>query len=156
MIWLRFAGALLLAGACGGAGAALAARKRAAWLQVHTFCELLDFLHGGIRYQALPGTVLLARAAAEPRFAGLGLEGCRDLGAVPVPPALGAALASSAAQTFGELCTAPRLRACAALSRLGERCRERERELDRAASEAQRLYPRLALCAGLLLVLFLL
>lgn len=156
MTWLRFLGAVLLAGACTGAGAALALQKRAAWDRVRTFCALLELFHGGIRYQALPCAQLLAQAAADGRFAALGLDTCADFAAVPVPAALGPALAAQAKQTLRELCAAPRLHACALLVRLLEQCRAREREQNAAAGDAMRLYPRLGLCAGLLLVLVLL
>lgn len=156
MSGLRFAGALLLAGACAGCGAALAAHKRAAWRQVHTFCALLDLFYGGIRYQAQPCAALLAQAAADARFAALGLDACADFAAVPVPAALGPELAAQAAQTLAALGAAPRQRACTALARLLEQCRGRARELNALAGDAMRLYPRLGLCAGLLLVLLLL
>ena len=71
---LRLLGAVLLAGACTGGGALLAAQKRALWRQVHSFCALLDFLQAGIRYRAAPCAALLAQAIAGQRFAGLGLE----------------------------------------------------------------------------------
>ena len=153
---LRLLGAVLLAGACTGGGALLAAQKRALWRQVHSFCALLDFLQAGIRYRAAPCAALLAQAIAEQRFAGLGLEHCTDFSALPVPAALGPDLAAQVRQALAELGTAPRLRACALLARLLEQCRERERALNTAAGDAVRLYPRLGFCAGLVLVLFLL
>ena len=153
---LRFLGAVLLAGACTGGGLALAGQKRATWQRVHSFCALLEHLYGGIRYQGLPGPQLLAGAAGDERFATFGLAGCSDLAAIPVPAALGPALAAQAKQTLDELCKAPLAQVCAALERLLEQCRERERELNNAVGDALRLYPRLGFCLGLVLVLLLL
>lgn len=152
----RLLGALLLIMAGFGGGAALAAERRACWRTIHTFAALLDFLQAGIRYQALPCGQLLAQAAADERFAALGLAACADFAAVPVPPALGPALAGEARQTLDALSAAPQQRACALLARLLAECRVAAEQADRAAAEAEHLYPRLGLCAGLLAVLFLL
>lgn len=153
---LRFVGAVLLAGACTGGGFALAGQRRAAWQRVQCFCALLEYLAGGIRYQGLPGPQLLAAAAADERFTAFHLSACADLAAVPVPAALGAPLAAQARQTLEILCNAPLAQACAALERLLDQCRAHERELGSAAGDAQRLYPRLGCCLGLVLVLLLL
>lgn len=156
MTMLRFLGAVMLAGACTGGGFALAGQRRAAWQRVHTFCALLEYLDGGIRYQGLPGSQLLAGAADDARFETFDLAGCADLAAVPVPAALGAPLTVQARQTLAILCSAPLAQVCAALDRLLAQCRARERELGSAAGDALRLYPRLGFCLGLVLVLLLL
>lgn len=155
MILLRFWGSLLLTAAAAGMGYGLALRKRAVWEQLHAFCALLEYLRAGIQFRAEPCAPLLAGAAADPRFATLALESCREFSEIRPPPALGQTLCAEVRQALAELTSAPRQRACAILSHLLLQCQAAERAADQAASEAVRLYPRLGLCAGLAAALLL-
>lgn len=153
---VRLLGALLLVGACTGAGTAVWRARRRACASTHAFCALLEYLLAGIRYQACPCAELLRRAAQDARFAPLRLESCRTFAALPVPGALGDALQGEARETLAALGGVPRERACALLGRLIGQCRAREASLARRADEAGRLYPRLGFCAGVLAAVVLL
>lgn len=152
---LRLAGMLLLTGTGTGGGWALYQRRYEAWRQVHVFAELIDHIAAAIRYQAWPCAQILAGAARDVRFAGLGLEGCTAFSQLPVPPALGGALAAQARQTLCGLGAVPHERACATLAALLAGCRRCEAQAWQQAREARRLYPRLGFFAGLATALIL-
>lgn len=154
-LWLRLGGALLLAAACTGAGIAAWAARRRDWQTVHTFAALLDRLRAAIRYQGAPCAQLLEQAAADERFAALGLAGCRSFADIPLPPCLGAALQSEARQVLREIGGVPSPRACALLAALGTQAAQRAEALRRKADDAWRLYPKLGFCAGVAAALLL-
>lgn len=152
----RLAGALLLALGCLAGGVAAARRARQRWQAVRAFGRLLRYLEQAICYRTMTGDEVLAKAAAYPEFAALGLAGCRRLGQLRPPAALEPALRQELCADLESLESAPRAAACGTLRRMACLCDAEESALRARAVRAGRLYPRLGGCLGAAAALLLL
>lgn len=152
---LRLLGGCLVLLAGYGAGYGVLLHHRARWGQLHTFGRLLGYWRGLLQYQALTGPELLCRARNYPEFAGLGLAGCTGLAGLPLPAALPPPQQAELRDGLCQMALQPRLEACATLERLAALCEEGARQARREADAARTLWPRLGLCAGVLIVILL-
>lgn len=152
---LRMTGVFLLLLAGYGAGYGVMLRHRARWRQLHTFAELLTYLQGVLCYQALTGTELLRRAQTYRLFDSLGLENCAGLSDLPLPAALALPQQEEFRDGLYQMEMQPREKACATLERLASLCEEAAENERRNTDAARVLWPRLGLCAGVLLVILL-
>jgi len=152
---LRLLGALLLTAAGMGGGWAGARRRQRECEQAARFGNLLAYLGQLLAYQALPGTVLLARALQFTGADGTALAHCTTLAELPVPACLPSPLQNELHSELAALETLPRTAASDALQRLAGLCRTQAGTMQAAADEAKRLWPRLGACAGLLAAIML-
>lgn len=155
-VLLTLGGVFLLAGCGVGIGYRVFLRTKERWQDVHAFVRLLEYLQSAIRYQTMTAEQILFRAAAYPEFVRLGIAGCIRFRDLPLPRALETALKQELESDLQALEMAGRDTACEILSRMTILCRTREKELDSAAGQAARLYPRLGGCLGALLAIALL
>lgn len=155
MTALRVLGALLLVAAGTGGGFWAAQQKQRACDQVRTFARLLEYLGKLLEYQALPGAVLLVRAARYTGYAPRGAAGYGTLAELPVPPGLPQALQRELRDELSAIEELPRATACASLRRMASLCQGQARELQDQAREARRLWPRLGASAAALAVIVL-
>ena len=147
---LRLAGLLLLCGVGAGIGVSAAGRRAVRWQQVHTFSRLLGYLAQTLQCMPLPAGELLARADAYPEFSALGLADCRALSALPLPAVLTGARRTELQSRLAAAEETDRANACRNLRQAAELCESWAAEQRPALQQAQRLWPRLGLCAGLL------
>lgn len=152
---LRVIGAclVLLAGYSAGMGVML--HHRTQCRQLHTYARLFAYLQGLLRYQALTGLELLHRAQTYPEFAGLGLESCTELPALPLPASLPLPQRQEMRDGLCQMALQPREEACATLERLAALCEDGAQQAQRESDRARGLWPRLGLCAGGVIVIVL-
>lgn len=158
MAALRWVGAALLVLAGTGAGLAAAAGESEKRRRMYAFRSFLQWLLTEIQYCAAPADLLLELAAQNGAFAQQGAAGHRPekFADLPVPEAFSPALRGELRDILCQLSSAPRAVGCTALRRAAELCRAEEAEQREKERAAQRLYPRLGACAGILAALLLL
>lgn len=152
---LRFLGGILLVAAGAGSGFAVWRHRYTVWRQMHTLARLFDYLQGLLGYQALSGEELLRRAAIYPEFSQMGIEDGCTLEDLPLPAALSPALRQEIAQGLAQVALEPRAGACATLQRLHTLCEAAAAKQQEQVELARRLWPRLGVCCGILLVILL-
>lgn len=147
---LRLVSTLLLCAAGGGLGLAAAQKQERRWRQVHTFARLLSYMGQTLRYLPLPADELLARAAAYPEFAAIGLADCTALAALPPPAALPAPKRDEVQSLLCAAGESDRTGACEMLTAAAALCEESAAEKAPTLRQAYSLWPKLGVCGGLL------
>lgn len=152
---LKFVGAFLLACCCGGIGWMAACRKKAIWQQIVAFERFLQYLLDAIRFRHLPGNMVLGMASQHEDFAPFCPGHTAAFSQIRPPAYLQHLFGSELRDGLHTMETAPRQTVCDTLEHLCELCRREEFRMQETAGAAQRLYPRVGVCLGVLIAIFL-
>lgn len=150
ILFLKFLGGSLLVLCGGGIGWTSACRKKEEAHRIETFVRFLQYVQEAVRYRCLPGTVVLTMAAQHREFA----EFCPDVlpaySKIKPPACLEEHFGRELREGLQTLETTSRQSACEILDHLCEVCRYAGKQARDSAGQAQRLYPRVGACMGLL------
>lgn len=150
VLFLKFLGGGLLVLCGGGIGWTVANQKRMTARRINDFERFLHYILEAIHFRCLPGTAILAMAAQHPEFAGFCPKGVTTFSQVHLPACLNSDYGAELREGLYTLETASRQTACDTLAHLCEVCRRAGTRAQDTALHAQRLYPRMGACLGLL------
>lgn len=149
-LFLKFLGGGLLVLCGGGIGWTSACRKRESARRIAAFERFLQYVLEAIRFRRLPGSIVLAMAARHEDFTFFCSDKTVVFSQVRLPDCLEGDLGNELREGLRTLETATCQNACDTLSHLSELCRRAEARAQADALRAQRLYPRMGACLGLL------
>lgn len=156
ILFLKILGGILLVLCGSGIGWTAACRKREAARQVSEFERLLQYIEEAIRFRSLPGMMILAMAAQHPEFSSFCSVGTTTFSQIYPPDYLSAECGVELREGLHALETSSHQSACDILAHLQELCHHTGIVAQESSIHAQRLYPRMGACLGLLaaIVLF--
>lgn len=149
-LFLKFLGGGLLVLCGGGIGWTSACQKREAARRIAAFDRFLQYILEAVRFRRLPGAVVLAMAAQHGDFAPFCPETANAFSQIRPPDCLESELGNELREGLCTLESATQQNACGTLEHLSELCRRAGIQAQEAAGRAQRLYPRMGACLGLL------
>lgn len=149
-LFLKLLGGTLMV-VCGwGIGLMAANSKRKTAGSAAAFERFLQYMAEAIRFRSLPGAVILTMAAQHPEFADFFPERATNFSQVQPPDCLAVACGAELQEGLRTIESASRQTACETLAHLSGLCCRTGMKMQESALRAQRLYPRMGACFGLL------
>lgn len=152
---LKFIGGCMLTCCGGGIGWMAACRKKSGWRQIASFERFLQYLLDAIRFRHLPGSLVLGMASQHKDFAPFCPEHTVMFSQIRPPHCLRVLFGSELQDGLHTMETASQQTVCDTLEHLCELCRRAELQAQETAGAAQRLYPRVGVCMGVLIAIVL-
>lgn len=149
-LFLKCLGGGLLVLCGGGIGWTAARQKREIARRISAFEQFLQYVLEAIRFRSLPGAVVLTMAARHKDFSSFCPESITAFSQIRPPDCLDADLGDELREGLCALEAAPHQNVCDTLAHLSELCLRAGSRAQESASRAQKLYPRIGACLGLL------
>lgn len=149
-LFLKFIGGSLLVLCGGGIGWTSACHKKEAARRIEAFVRFLQYVQEAVRFRCLPGMIVLEMAAKHKDFTEFCPGGTMTFSQIVFPDCLEENVGNELREGLNTLETASRQSACDVLDHMCDLCRGAGKQAQEAAQQAQRLYPRMGACLGLL------